>query len=366
MTEDIEDTPSPGEDLIFTWYGAERLQVDLQRVQEFWAGKGRYMVSVCASSDNYRQIFDMDLALEKALRYHEIQARLPGINLPAVFTDWGTISTAKYWGGQRRFDSTGKNIFINPVVQTVEQALAMQPLPADHHEMDARHSLEFFRRMQQALNTSHVWLRTPDMQGPLNTAGLVCKQEAMFISMYEQPTLVHAYLEKVTGFLIEYASYLRAGSQGRICGNLWPYTFLPQELGISFTEDLMPLLSPRLYREFGLPQLMRLAEAFGGLHIHCCGDWGRHVPALKATNLPIRAMEYHHPHTRIEELVPLAEDGVVFVPYILLHKQDQFTSISEYYRWLLENTPQSFRYWFAFADDSPEALRFAEVWGGYG
>ena len=126
------------------------------------------------------------------------------------------------------------------------------------------------------------------------------------------------------------------------------------------------MLSPKLYREFGIPQLQRLAQALGGLHIHCCGDWGRHVPALKTARLPIRAMEYHHPLTRIDELAPLVEDGVVFVPYILLHKQDQYGSLSQYYRWLLENTPQSYRYWFAFADDSPEALAFAAEFGSHG
>jgi hypothetical protein len=265
-----------------------------------------------------------------------------------------------------QFDSTGGHIFINPVAQTVEQALALEPLPADHPEMDASIGLEFYRRVTQELHTNSMWLRTPDMQGPLNTAGLVLNQEALFVSMYAQPALVHAYLEKVTGFLIEYARYLRAGSGGKICGNLWPYTFFPQELGVSFTEDLMPLLSPKLYREFGIPQLQRLAQELGWLHIHCCGDWGRHVPALKAARLPIRAMEYHHPLTRIAELAPLAEDGVVFVPYILLHKQDQYGSLSEYYRWLLGNTPQSYRYWFAFADDTPEALAFVAEFGNYG
>jgi hypothetical protein len=363
-------SPSPNSavtpDLLQTWYGANRLESDLHTVRNFWAGRGRYIVSVYASSEDYRQIFDLERALEIAVRHHQTQARLPGINIPTAFTDWGTISTAKYWGGKVQFDSTGGNIFINPVAQTVEQALALEPLPVASPQMDACRSIMFYRRLTQVLGTRHLWLRTPDMQGPLNTAGLVCNQEAMLVAMYEQPALVHAYLEKVTGFLIEYARYLRQESENRICGNLWPYTFFPQDLGISFTEDLMPLLSPRLYREFGLPQLRRLAEAFGGLHIHCCGDWGRHVPALIAANLPLRAMEYHHPHTRIAELALLAQAGTVFVPYILLHKQDQFQTVSAYYRWLLENTPAHYRYWFAFSDESPDALAFAAEFGSSG
>jgi hypothetical protein len=83
------------------------------------------------------------------------------------------------------------------------------------------------------------------------------------------------------------------------------------------------------------------------------------VPALVEADLPLRMVEFHYPHTRIEELAPLAEAGTVLVPYILLHKQDTFKSVTEYYRWLLENTPKSYRYWFAFGDDSDEARAFA-------
>jgi hypothetical protein len=359
---------SPGSlhpDLLLTWYGAERYANQLQVVRDFWNGKGRYLVSVYASGENYRQNFNLDEALPKAARHLEAQAKLPGINLPTLFPDWGTISTAKYWGGRWQFDSTGGNIFIHPVANTLDAALNLLHLPVDHPEMDAAHALAFFEQLKAALNTQQLWLRSPDMQGPLNTAGLVMNQETMFVEMYEQPQKVQAYLEKITEFIIAYASYLQTASGNRLVGNIWPYTFLPPAMGLSFTEDLMPLMSARLYREFGIPRLQRLAEAFGGLHIHCCGDWGRHVPNLKAARLPLRAMEYHHPATRIEELALLAEQ-TVFIPYIILHKQSEFASPGAYYRHLLKNTPPDFRYWFVFADDSPDALEFAAEYGECG
>lgn len=363
------DEKSPGKnqkvDLIRSWFGEKRILADLQTVRDFWRGKGRYLVSIYASSENYRQNFDLEKALPQAVRQLELQAHLPGINLPSFYPDWGTISTAKYWGGKVQFDSTGGNIFIQPAAQTVEQALRLQPQPLDDSDMDASRGLMFFEQVKEALHTDLLWMRSPDMQGPLNTAGLVFNQEEMFVAMYEQPKQVHAFLDKVTGFLIEYAQHLRGGSGERICGNIWPYTFFPQELGLAFTEDLMPLLSARLYREFGIPQLEQLAEAFGGLLIHCCGDYGRHVSTLKKSRLPLQAIEFHHPATNIKELTPLADD-TVFIPYILLHKQDTFESVGEYYRWLLASTPRHFRYWFAFADDSPEALRFAEEFGSQG
>ena len=114
------------------------------------------------------------------------------------------------------------------------------------------------------------------------------------------------------------------------CGYIWPYTLFPCDVGMVLTEDLMPLLSPELYQQFGLPFLERLSREFGSLQVHCCGDWGRHVPAIVESGIHLRAAEFHYPFTTIEELAPLA-DATVFIPYIALDKQSDFASTTEYY-----------------------------------
>jgi hypothetical protein len=228
--------------------------------------------------------------------------------------------------------------------------------------MDAHHALRLFREVSTTLQTDGLWLRTPDMQGTLNTAGLVMNQEEMMIAMYTDRDKVHAFLDEVCDFLIQYALYLRRETGHRVCGNIWPYTFFPDEFGISLTEDLMPLLSADLYKVFGIPYLRKMQEALGGLHIHCCGDWGRHARNLKDAGLNIKAVEFHYPATRIEELACLANE-MVFIPCILLDRQSEFQSVVEYYRYLIEETDPSFRFWFACADDSPEMLDFARQFG---
>lgn len=331
----------------------------LARVRQFWAGEGeRFIISITTGQHYYRQVFDDAEILRRAPLQLQAQGQLPGINLPGFFVDWGTISTAKYWGGTPRFDSTGGNIFIDPVAQTLEDALRLAPRPVNDPALDGVHGLRLFRQLSQNLGTNALWLRTPDMQGPLNTAGLIVNQENLLMDMHTDKARVHAFLEKVTTFLIDYASYLQAETGEGLCGNLWPYTFFPADLGLSFTEDLMPLLSTRLYKEFSLPCLRRLAVEFGGLHIHCCGAWGRHARTLAESGLPIKAIEFHHPETRIEELDSLPAD-VVLIPYILLHKTDEFRSVTQYYRYLLDHYSQRHRFWFACADDAPEFQTFA-------
>jgi len=347
-------------DLIREWY--THYDEDLARVRRFWEGEGRCLVSVYSTAHAYRQCFDDSAILRAAPQHLREESRLPGLNLPAFFPDWGTISTAKYWGGEPRFDSTGGNIFVDPVARTLDEALQLEPLQPDHLDLDAYRAVSLYRQLCGDLGTDALWLRSPDMQGTLNTAGLVMDQEEMLVAMYTEPEKLHTFLGRICDFLIGYAGYLRAATSNRLCGNIWPYTFFPSDLGVSFTEDLMPLLSAELYKEFGIPYLRKMQAALGGLHIHCCGDWGRHAANLKESGLEIMAVEYHHPATTISELSPLAEQ-TVFIPYILLDRQSQFSSVVDYYRWLLKNTPDSYRYWFACAEDTPETRSFAGLMG---
>jgi hypothetical protein len=343
-------------DRLRQWY--PQYDQRLEKIRRFWSGEGQHIATVFAGVHEYRQSFDDETMLREAPLHLQAQADLPGTNLPSFFPDWGTITTAKYWGGVPRFDSTGGNIYIDPAAQTLDDALALRPRPVDDPELDAAHALRLYRQLRQVLQTDALWLRSPDMQGPLNTAGLVVNQEHLMMAMHTDPAKAHAFLERVTEFLIEYNRYLRRESGERLCGNIWPYTFLPSDLGAAFTEDLMPLVSARTYREFGIPTLRRLGSELGGLHIHCCGAWGRHARTLDEADLPLLAMEFHHPDTTIEELAPLA-GRVVLIPYVLLHKTDEFHTTVQYYRHLLDRYGQRHRFWFACTEDSDEMAAFA-------
>jgi len=71
--------------------------------------------------------------------------------------------------------------------------------------------------------------------------------------------------------------------------------------------------------------------------------------------MTLRAVEFHHPYTTIEELAPLAE-RTVFVPYLALEKQTRFGNQLEYWRWLVANT--DCRFWFPATADTPEMSEF--------
>jgi hypothetical protein len=350
-------------DKISEWFGSGVCEQQLQRVRNFWAGAERHVASINTSKHYYRQVHDQEEMLRLAVMNLEAQARLPGLNLPAFCYDTGTVSTAKYWGGRFEQEPTTGNEFIHPVAQTVEEALALPPpLPVDHPDMDAAAALRHWRRLGEVLETDKLWLRTCDFQGPFNTAGLIMNQEELLMAMYADPDAVRLLLERVTNHLIAFGRYFINQTGSRVCGSVWPYTFLPSDLGVSFTEDLMPLMSAELYREFAAPYLRRLSTEFGGLHIHCCGQWGRHAETLRNSGACIRAVEFHYPFTKIEEIACLAPD-TVFVPCIALEQQSDFSDTAAYFEHLLRTTPENCRFWFFFPVESPEAEAFARRHG---
>ena len=349
-------------DTLLKWFGENRYNDNQARIREFWKGNGRFIISVTSEKPPYRQTFDDDIMLKNAKFQLENQAGVPGVNIPWFSPDFGTISSAKYWGGTAHFDSTGMNIFIDPAANTLDEALKLKPVSIDACEMDPPRAIRIWKQLCEQLNTDKLWLRTTDMQGVLNTAGLIMNQEELLMAMYTEPESVHRFLDRVCDHLIEYATYFRKKSDYRICGNIWPFTFFPSEIGISLTEDIMPLLSPEQFKEFGIPYLKRLSDEFEGLHIHCCGHWGRHAQSLAESNMNILAIEQHYPYTPVSELELLTQKTVI-IPFLDLDQQDKFKSNIEYYQYLLDNTDESIRYWFAFGDDTEDAIAFAQKHG---
>lgn len=356
-----DSLPAAPRDFLAEHFGNEVLQARHRKVDEFWNGHGRYLVSITTGKHGYRQQRNDADILPLFRQNLQAQSQVPGCNIPSFFPDFGTISLPKFWGGNVQWPKD-TNIYIEPVTQDVETALKLKPAAVDDPAMDAARAVRLFRSACDLLGTDQLPMRTPDMQGPLNTAGLIVNQEEMMMTMHENPDLVHALLDRTTDFIIELVTYLRRQTSDKLCGNIWPYTHYPITRGLAFTEDIMPLVSADLYKTFAVPYLKRLDQTFGPMLIHCCGDWGRHAPTFANAGLRLAGAEFHYPFTRIEELLPLA-DNTVFIPYIALDKQTNFSSTTAYYRHLLDSTKGRCRFWFAWYDDTEEARKFVAEMG---
>ncbi|MDR0452749.1 MAG: uroporphyrinogen decarboxylase family protein [Treponema sp.] len=136
-----------------------------------------------------------------------------------------------------------------------------------------------WKRLDYLQSHSPIPLRVVNVPSPLVTASLIWDYTSFVEATLEYPDEVHALLDKVTKATIQYI-----GEQFRRIGNLYGVSHeawhIPREVGIRVSDDPAPLLSPDLYREFGVRYNARISEAFGGIVVHSCGNTGNVVKAM--------------------------------------------------------------------------------------
>lgn len=119
-----------------------------------------------------------------------------------------------------------------------------------------------------------------DMQGPLDTLGLMCGQVQLYQWMYDEPAMVHELFDLVTEAFIQWVKVQKQhigeplersnGLQG-VCS---------PGAGVWESDDDMVLVGAKLYQEFVVPSVSRIFEAFGGGSVHFCGNGLHHVNNL--------------------------------------------------------------------------------------
>ena len=116
------------------------------------------------------------------------------------------------------------------------------------------------------------------MIGPFSLAARLFDVSEIMIDCYDAPDMVHIVLEKVTEFLIQYATaYKAAGANG-----------------IVMAEPVAGLLSPDLEAEFSSPYGKKIVDAVQDDHFvviyHNCGD---NVPKMLESILTMGCAAYH-------------------------------------------------------------------------
>jgi len=116
------------------------------------------------------------------------------------------------------------------------------------------------------------------MIGPFSLGARLLDVSEIMMDCYDDPDMVHLVLDKVTGFLVEYAkAYKAAGANG-----------------IMMAEPVAGLLSPALEEEFSSPYIKRIVDTVQDdsflVIYHNCGD---HVSKMLPSILSTGAAAYH-------------------------------------------------------------------------
>jgi len=319
------------------------MQTALQNIRDFLNHRTPRLLSV-PHYPEYRQCPDSRRMVELACDIIARDQALPASEnvLPSFYPDYGTVSMPAVFGGEV-FCAPGTNrVYIKPVARAVGDVLKLAPKPFE--ETDYQRALDMFRVIRGRLATDDVYLRMPDLQGPVSTLAMLFEDQAeMMVAMIEQPEAVHEALRRVTDVMIAIVSRFRAeAGPEKVIGPIWPHISLPDGKGIGITQDYMPLLGPDLYKEFELPCLKRISDAFGGVFIHCCGGCAWHFDNLATSGVEVIGFECCNDHAPMEELFAAFGQRIAINSFGNRHHR----SLADYLR-SFKGTPMAIaRFWF--------------------
>ena len=139
-----------------------------------------------------------------------------------------------------------------------------------------------FDRIERLQGGSTLPLRLVNVASPLVTASQIWDYTSFIEATLLYPKEVHELLEKVTEATIAFVREQRRRIRRlhALSHEMW---YLPEDYGIRVSDDTAALMSPDLYREFGVRYNNRLSEAFGGIVVHSCGDLQNVVAVMMET-----------------------------------------------------------------------------------
>jgi hypothetical protein len=121
---------------------------------------------------------------------------------------------------------------------------------------------------------NEVTLGPCDLQSGFDTACLVFDKAEMFMAMHggdEERAAVKRLTGKCARTLKQFLTEFRR-EFGEVSPCHCPGTWVPSQLGPWLSNDECGAMSTATFEEFCLPELVDLAETFGGLGMHCCAD----------------------------------------------------------------------------------------------
>ena len=114
--------------------------------------------------------------------------------------------------------------------------------------------------------------------GPL-TSALKLRGDALYTDFYDDPEFVHDLVEKCADMCIRAGLLLKTVvGEDRTSG--YHGSLFMAHGSVRIADDYVVMISPKHHREFVIPAIRRVLQAFGGGWYHSCGYWEPHLDNL--------------------------------------------------------------------------------------
>jgi hypothetical protein len=150
-------------------------------------------------------------------------------------------------------------------------------------------AIEGSRQLSRVIELGHLakkelgedaFLGPCDVQSGFDTASLVWNKEDFMLAMVDEPEAVKRLVGKCAHLLGTFLARLREEFP-RLSPCHCPAAWSPPEMGPWLSNDECGAFGNAHFEEFMLPELVDLAETFGGLGMHCCADAEHQFPLFR-------------------------------------------------------------------------------------
>jgi len=228
-----------------------------------------FLVENGAFHGGFAEYFSNDAAeLAWNVEYHRGREGLDDYGMPNIKPNMGIGIVAAAFGCEQtpndEADPWIKCLIREENVQDVRSLEIPDPASNPVYRR-AWERIEYFHR------NSDLPLRVVNVPSPLVTASLIWDYTSFIEALLIYPDEVHVLMEKITEATIGYVKeqFRRIANLHSVSHEMW---YVPREAGIRISDDTAALLSPDLYRQFGVKYNSMISRAFGGVVVHSCGD----------------------------------------------------------------------------------------------
>lgn len=215
-----------------------------------------------------RFVLNDQAELDWNIEYHKTREGIYDYGMPNVKPNLGIGIVAAAFGCEEKPNAEA-DPWIKPLIreENVSDVHSLKiPDPVKNPVFE-----KAWKRVEFLQKASLLPLRVVNVPSPLVTASLIWEYTSFILALMIYPEEVHVLMEKITQATIAYVKeqFRRIERLHSVSHEMW---YVPREAGVRISDDTAALLSPNLYREFGVKYNSEISRAFGGVVVHSCGD----------------------------------------------------------------------------------------------
>jgi len=240
-------------------------------------------------ADTLTLLNDYDEMLRHAVAWANALADSDNDWPPFLDTYVGVCMVAEAFGCEVVW-TPGEDPWTKPAVADINAVWRLKPVPVGTSHM-AKRLMGWIEYAQRAVGSA-VPFWTMDIQSPFSVAAHIVEPTELMTACYTAPEAVRHLCSMITDYSIELTlQHIASMENPAFPGRNFPS--IPDRIGVCVADDTpLIMLSPDMYREFAMPYNARIAEAFGGIHIHSCGDYSHNLDNLLMTP-GVRSIQLH-------------------------------------------------------------------------